>query len=220
VTAEVWLGEDLATHKPAVEQLGHAAWFGQTQRAGKTTSLRTITYRAIRDLGASALVFRTGRADIPFPAAHVLTPFFRETIGWRSVERMLWTFLAEKPKVYRPIVMRAVHGAHTLEDVHRNFLAEAKRSKGGWVADRLHELDEYFREIIPWLRDHRHQRRSVNEACAEFRQRGWGEWKGGSGWNNMDRMLTKLACEGFLRNVDKGYVVVPEARARIRVKEE
>lgn len=64
------------------------------------------------------------------------------------------------------------------------------------------------------------QRRTINEACSEFRARGWGEWKGGSGWNNMDRILNKLASEGFLRNVDKGYLVVSEAKDRIRVQKE
>lgn len=61
------------------------------------------------------------------------------------------------------------------------------------------------------------ERKSVNEVCKEFRERGWGEWKGGSGWNNMDRLLLKFAADGFLRNVDKGYVLVPEAKQRIRV---
>ena len=61
------------------------------------------------------------------------------------------------------------------------------------------------------------ERKSVNEVCKEFLERGWGEWKGGSGWNNMDRLLQKFAADGFLRNVDKGYVLVPEAKQRIRV---
>lgn len=64
------------------------------------------------------------------------------------------------------------------------------------------------------------ERKSVNEVCKEFRERGWGEWKGGSGWNNMDRLLQKFATDGFLRNVDKGYVLVPEAKQRIRVVRE
>lgn len=155
LTTSVWLGDDLATYKEARDVLGHLAVFGQTQKAGKTTSVRTLVNEAIRELGASALVFRTGRGDIPFPGARELTPFFRETIDWRSVERMLWTFLSEKTKTYRPIVMRAVHGARSLADVHRNFLDEAKRARHPWLVDRLHELDEYFREILPWLRDHR-----------------------------------------------------------------
>ena len=54
----------------------------------------------------------------------------------------------------------------------------------------------------------------------EFKERGWGIFSGGSGWNNMDRLLKKLAEQGFLRNVDKGYVLVPEARARIHVLKE
>jgi uncharacterized coiled-coil protein SlyX len=64
------------------------------------------------------------------------------------------------------------------------------------------------------------ERKSVNEVTKEFRARGWGTWSGGAGWNNMDRILGKFAEQGFLRNIDKGYVLVAAARDRILVKKE
>jgi uncharacterized small protein (DUF1192 family) len=64
------------------------------------------------------------------------------------------------------------------------------------------------------------ERKSINETMKEFKERGWGIFSGGSGWNNMDRLLKKLAEQGFLRNVEKGYVVVPEAKARVRILSE
>jgi hypothetical protein len=151
---DVWLGEDLATKKEAREQLGHLAVFGLTRRAGKTTTLRTLANRTLQDHNGAVLVFRTGRDDITFPGAYPTTPFFRARLDWHSVESMLWTFLYEKPKVYRPIIMRAVHGAHSLEDVHRAIVDQGEKSKNGWVRDRTYELDEYFQEILPWLKTH------------------------------------------------------------------
>ena len=37
----VWLGNDLEAGRTVSEPLGHLAVFGQTRRAGKTTTLRT-----------------------------------------------------------------------------------------------------------------------------------------------------------------------------------
>lgn len=149
----VRLGQDVQGGGPAVAPLGHLAVFGQTRRAGKTTSLRTWARWAAEDLDAAVVVFRTGRGEIDFGGRYA-QPFFRERLDWKSVEAMLWSFLAEKPKVYRPIIMRAVHGARSLEDVHRAIVAAGKKSRNGWVQDRTYELDQYFQELLPFLRQH------------------------------------------------------------------
>lgn len=151
MTTRVTLGFDKATGAAVAEPIGHLAVFGQTRRAGKTTTLRTL----VGELAGQSLTFRTGRGEIPFPLAETSTPFFRERVDWRGVEAMLWSFLQEKPKVYRPIIMRAVHGAHSLEEVHLGIVSAGKKSKNGWVVDRTYELDQYFQEILPWLREHR-----------------------------------------------------------------
>lgn len=148
----VYLG--VAEGSAVQEPIGHLAIFGQTRRAGKTTTLRTLVGEAVMNLEADALVFRTGREEIPFPGARRMTPYFRARLDWRGVEAMLWTFLAEKPKVYRPLIMDAVRGARSLEEVHRNIVAKGAKSKNGWVADRTKELDAYFQEILPWLKQH------------------------------------------------------------------
>lgn len=154
MTTTVWLGQDLLTKEDVREPMGHGAVFGQTRRAGKTTTLRTILQRLEEESDAEYLVFRTGTGEIAFPGAYPSTPFFRARLDWQAVESMLWTFLSEKPKVYRPIIMRAVRGARSLEDVHRNMVDAGKKSKNGWVVDRTYELDTYFQEILPWLKEH------------------------------------------------------------------
>jgi hypothetical protein len=149
---EIWIGTDRASDEPAYEQLGHLAVFGLTRLSGKTTTLRSIVGSAASGLGADAIVFRSGGEEIPFPGATQIAPVFRDRIDWQSVERMLWTFLSEKNRAYRPLVMKAVKGAKTLEDVHRNVIALGRKSPSAWVKDRTFELDQYFQEIIPWVR--------------------------------------------------------------------
>lgn len=148
--ADVYVGE-VPGDGPDHEPIGHLAVFGQTRRAGKTTTLRTLIARAAAENGADILVFRTGRGEISFPSAHPVPAFFRERVDWRGVEAVLWSFLDEKPQRYRPIIQRACEGARSLADVHARFLREGKKASHGWVADRLQELDYYFREILPWI---------------------------------------------------------------------
>lgn len=152
---KAYLGLDLGTGEEVREPLAHLGIFGQTRRAGKTTSLRELLRRLDREDQAEYLVFRTGTGEIAFPDAYPSPPFFRARLDWQAVEKMLWTFLSEKPKIYRPIIMRAVRGAHSLEDVHRNIVDAGKKSHVGWVVDRTYELDVYFQEILPWLREHK-----------------------------------------------------------------
>lgn len=153
VSARVWIGLDRRSGEDVCEPIGHLAVFGQTRRAGKTTSLRELVARACAEVDAQALIFRTGTGEIAFDA-YPSTPFFRERLSWQAVESMLWTFLNERPKVYRPIIMKAVRAARSLDEVHRNIVAAGRKSKVGWVVDRTYELDTYFQEILPWLREH------------------------------------------------------------------
>ncbi len=149
----VWLGVGTDGADVRVRP-AHLALFGQTQKAGKTTSGREILYRAATEAGCQVLVFRSGRGDIAFDGAPS-TPYFRERLDWHGVESMVWSFLQEKPKVYRPIIMRAVRGARTLEEFHHRITSERKTARQAWVVDRLYELDQYFQEILPWIREHR-----------------------------------------------------------------
>jgi len=148
-----YLGVDKKSGVGVFEPLGHLGIFGLTRQAGKTTSLRELLKDVVRPDGGQFLVFRTGTGEIDFPG-YRSRPFFRAVLDWRSVESMLWTFLAEKPKVYRPIIMDAVHGAKSLDDVHRAIVDRGEKAKSGWVRDRTKELDVYFEEILPWLEEH------------------------------------------------------------------
>jgi hypothetical protein len=127
--------------------LQHTAVYGLTRKAGKTTGLEGMISRA----GTTALVFRCGKNDIPFHGARRVRPFFRERYDWRYVERLLWSFLEEKSKVYRTLVMRATQGATSLADVHARIVRAGKTARRAWDQDLLFQLDHFFREILPAL---------------------------------------------------------------------
>ena len=145
----VRIGYEVPSGAPVEVPLQHTAIYGLTRQAGKTTALEGMISR----LKDTALVIRTGKNDITFDWAHAVRPFFRERVDWHYVERMLWSFLNEKPKVYRTWIMRSTQGARTLEDVHSK-LRDAATRKGlrGWDADMLYQLDHYFGELLPALR--------------------------------------------------------------------
>lgn len=208
MSQKIWLGAD-DTGAQVLEPIGHLAVFGQTRRAGKTTTLRTLIGGLSRDAGASAMVFRTGRGEIHFPGASASTPFFREHLDWQNVEAMLWTHLNEKPKTYRPIIMRAVHGARSLEDVHRNIVSLGKKSKNGWVVDRTYELDTYFQEILPWLRSHQlGSRVELRDGVSVVELEGWPE----TVQQLVISSTLNLLLEQGRRRVPL-LVVIPEARS-------
>ncbi|MCI4324879.1 MAG: hypothetical protein L3K00_03205 [Thermoplasmata archaeon] len=127
--------------------LQHTAVYGLTRKAGKTTALEGMISR----VGTTALVFRCGKNDLPFEGAHRIRAFFRERYDWRYVERLLWSFLEEKSKVYRTLVMRATQGATSLADVHARIVKAGKTARRSWDQDLLFQLDHFFREILPAL---------------------------------------------------------------------
>lgn len=141
------VGFEIPSGNPVDVPQQHVAVYGLTQKAGKTTLLEGMVSR----VATTTLVLRTGRADIPFAGAHRVRPFFRERYDWKYVEGLLWSFLEEKPKVYRTWVMRATQGARSLADVHARIIKSAKKATRGWDQDLLFQLDHYFQEILPGL---------------------------------------------------------------------
>lgn len=145
----VQVGFEVPSGDPVHVPLQHMAFYGLTQQAGKTTGLEGTLSRAE---GVTRLILRTGRNEIPFSGAHAVRPFFRERYDWKYVEALLWSFLQERPKVYRTWVMRATQGARSLADVHAKIIAAGKKATRGWDQDLLYQLDHYFQEILPGLK--------------------------------------------------------------------
>jgi hypothetical protein len=151
------IGFEVKSGAPVDVPIQHIAVYGLTRQAGKTTALEGMVDRYARaSLSAlfgcqRALVFRTGKNEIPFAQAGRIRPFFRERHDWRFVERLLWSFLDEKSKVYRTWLMRTTQGATSLADVHARIVKAGKGARRGWDEDLLYQLDHYFAELLPGL---------------------------------------------------------------------
>ena len=58
--------------------------------------------------------------------------------------------------------------------------------------------------------------KAVDAIRKEAKERGWGTYSGGSGWTTLDRVGKRFAVMGFLRNIEKKYIAIPEAKKRIK----
>lgn len=122
----------------------HMCVTGQTQEAGKTTTLEALIVRS----QLQALTFITKRGEGAFVGGAVIEPYFREQADWRFVSSILEAFLGERLKFERSWIMRASKGARTLADVRRNVTRLMEKAKG-LNADVFMVLGEYLDELVP-----------------------------------------------------------------------
>lgn len=117
---------------------------GQTQEAGKTTTLEALIARA--DLPAVAFV--TKRGERSFDAGRRIQPYFRERADWQFVASVLEATMRERLKFERAWIMRASKGARTLADVHNNVKKQLLTAKG-LSGDVYLTLDAYLEIVVP-----------------------------------------------------------------------
>lgn len=155
---DVLVGFELGTGEPVRVPFAHTVICGQTQAAGKTTTLQALLDRADR----RAIAFVTKRAEGAFHGGHSIPPFFRDRADWRFVESIIEATMRERMGMQRAWIMRASEGARTLEDVQRN-IREAingtrepgkpdkwrKRPATGLSGDMYLQLDEYLKIVLP-----------------------------------------------------------------------
>jgi hypothetical protein len=140
----VHLGFEVGTGKPVEIPLRHMVVTGQTQEAGKTTTLEALIARA----NLPAVAFVTKRGEKSFSAGRRLAPYFRERADWQFVSSVLEATMREKLKFERAWIIRASKGARTLADVHRNVLSLMEKAKG-LSADVYLTLNEYLEIVVP-----------------------------------------------------------------------
>jgi hypothetical protein len=110
------LGFEVGTGKPVEIPCRHMVVTGQTQEAGKTTTLEALISRS----GLPAVAFVTKRGEQSFDDARRIEPYFRERADWQFVASVLEATMRERLKFERAWIMRASKGARTLADVHAN----------------------------------------------------------------------------------------------------
>lgn len=140
----VQLGFEVGSGKPVSIPLRHMVVTGQTQEAGKTTTLEALISRA----NLPAVAFVTKRGERSFGDGRRIAPYFRERADWQFVASVLEATMRERLKFERAWIMRASKGARTLADVHRNVRRLMETAKG-LSADVYLTLDAYLEIVVP-----------------------------------------------------------------------
>jgi hypothetical protein len=145
-TRSVHLGFEVGTGEPVSIAIRHMAVTGQTQEAGKTTTLQALIERS----GLRAVTFITKRGESSFQKARRIAPYFREQTDWQFVASILEASRGEKLKFERAWIIRASRGARTLADVQRNVRAAMEKARG-LSADVYLTLDAYLDQVVPQI---------------------------------------------------------------------
>src|SRR6266849_2173092 len=140
----VQLGFEVGSGREVAIPLKHMVVTGQTQEAGKTTTLEALIARA----NLPAVAFVTKRGERSFDAGRRIQPYFRERADWQFVASVLEATMRERLKFERAWIMRASKGARSLADVHRNVRKQMETAKG-LSADVYLTLDAYLEIVVP-----------------------------------------------------------------------
>jgi hypothetical protein len=146
MTRTIHLGFEIGTGEAVAVPLHHTVITGQTQMAGKTTTLEAMISRS----GLRALTFVTKRGEGSFHTARRIGPYFREQADWQFVASILEASRGEKLKFERAWIIRASKGARTLADVQRNVRKLMDKAKG-MSADVYLTLDAYLDAVVPQI---------------------------------------------------------------------
>ncbi|MBI5035611.1 MAG: hypothetical protein HZB51_34395 [Chloroflexi bacterium] len=141
------LGFEVGTGKPVHIPLKHMAVVGQSQEAGKTTTLEALISR----LELRAIAFITKRGEGAFRNAQSILPYFRERTDWVFVSSLIDATLREKNKILRPWLMNVCRNTRTLAEVRKNVII-AKAEARGFAESILTEIEGYLDLVIPQLK--------------------------------------------------------------------
>lgn len=146
----IHLGHELGTGNPVDIPVRHMVVTGQSQEAGKTTTLEALTSRA----NLPAIAFVTKRFEKSFQGDHQLFPYFRQRADWQFVAAILEATLHERMKFQRSWIMKLCQStAHwnapkTLRDVQQN-VARALQTAKGLNESVYTELKAYLDLVVP-----------------------------------------------------------------------
>lgn len=145
-SAEILLGYEVGTGEPVHVPVHHTVVTGQSQNAGKTTTLEAMIDRS----GLQAVTFVTKRGEGAFATGHRINPYFQESGDWQLVESIIASTMNQKMRFERAWIIRAAKGAKTLADVHAN-VRKLRRDAKGMSADVYLLLDEYLKLVVPLI---------------------------------------------------------------------
>lgn len=145
----IHLGFEVGTGMPVSIPIRNMVVTGQTQEAGKTTTLEALIERATVQ-GFSGLAFITKRGEGALRDARKIPPYFRDRADWQFVASLLEATMRERMKFERAWIIKAAAGARTLADVHANVKRLRATSKG--LSESVYTtLDAYLDIVVPRL---------------------------------------------------------------------
>lgn len=142
----VHLGYEVGSGKAVAIPLKHMVVTGQTQEAGKTTTLEALIARS----NLRAVTFVTKRGEGAFGNGRRIPPFFRERADWVFVSSLIDATLGEKNKLLRAWLMKVCRNTKTLAEVQRNVV-KAKATARGFSESIYTEIEGYLELVVPQL---------------------------------------------------------------------
>lgn len=144
--SSVHLGYEVGSGKAVAIPLKHMVVTGQTQEAGKTTTLEALIARS----NLRAVTFVTKRGEGAFGNGRRIPPFFRERADWVFVSSLIDATLGEKNKLLRAWLMKVCRNTKTLAEVQRNVV-KAKATARGFSESIYTEIEGYLELVVPQL---------------------------------------------------------------------
>jgi hypothetical protein len=144
--APVHLGYAVGSGDPVAIPVGHMCVTGQTQQAGKTTTLEALIIRS----ALRAVTFITKRGETSFRTGHTIAPYFRERADWQFVASLIDATMGEKNKLLRSFLMKVCRGTTTLAEVYANVLV-AKAGSRGFSESIYTEIEGYLDLVVPQI---------------------------------------------------------------------
>jgi hypothetical protein len=153
----IHLGFEVGSGRPVAIPIGHLAITGQTQAAGKTTTLEALISRAHSD----AIAFLTKRGEGSFRVGYYLKPYFSHRTDWPFIKSLLEARAGEKLKFELAQIINLCQdhqgpegswdAPRTLADVLANAELALKSKVRGFVRNVYVVLTEYLREVVPGI---------------------------------------------------------------------
>jgi hypothetical protein len=204
------LGFELGSGRPIAIPLGHLAITGQTQAAGKTTTLEALVSRA----GCDAVAFLTKRGEGSFRVAYFLPPYFRDRTDWPFIKSILEARAGEKLKFELAQIIALCQdysgpegswdAPETLADVLDNAELALKSKVRGFVRNVYTVLCEYLREVVPGIEAMPYTKSLELEEGLNVMNLTPFEMP-------LQALVIRSAIEWVHANCDKTIVVIPEA---------
>ncbi len=146
MTKSVHLGFTVGAGEPVEVPVRHMVVTGQTQEAGKTTTLEALIRRS--ELPAIAFLTKRGEGSL---AGRKILPYFRERADWQFVQSILESTMRKDQTFKQPWIIRACEGARTLADVQRRVAELEDSTRNALSKDMYMVLGEYLKRVVPLI---------------------------------------------------------------------